>query len=37
VTVGQTGYRTWTKTGVKVEEGRCGAETVYLTARLKPQ
>ena len=35
VTVGQTGYQTWTK-GVKVEEGSCGAQTVLLTARLKP-
>ena len=36
VTVSQAGYRTWTRTGVKVREGRCGAETVDLTARLQP-
>ena len=36
VTVDQTGYQTWTKTGVKVEKGPCGAQTVLLTARLKP-
>jgi hypothetical protein len=36
VTVRQSGYQLWTKTGVKVEEGPCGAQTVHLTARLKP-
>jgi hypothetical protein len=36
LTVSQTGYQTWTKTGVEVEEGPCGARTVQLTARLKP-
>jgi hypothetical protein len=36
VTVSRTGYQTWTKTGVEVEEGTCGPETVQLTARLKP-
>ena len=35
VTVGQTGYQTWMK-GVKVEQSSCGAQTVALTARLKP-
>ena len=36
VTVRQSGYLTWTKTEVKVEEGECGARTVELVARLKP-
>jgi hypothetical protein len=36
VTVSRTGYQTWTKTGVEVEQGTCGPETVQLTARLKP-
>ena len=36
VTVSRTGYQTWTKTGVEVEEGPCGARTVQLTVRLKP-
>jgi len=35
VTVAQAGYRVWTKTGVKVEEGQCGVKTVNLTARLQ--
>jgi len=34
--VRQTGYLTWTKTGVKVEEEQCGVRTVSLVARLKP-
>ena len=37
LTVRQSGYLTWTKTGVKVEKrGECDAWTVQLTARLKP-
>jgi len=36
VTVRQAGYRAWTKAGVKVEEGSCGARTVELVARLVP-
>jgi len=36
LTVRQSGYQAWTKTGIEVEEGRCGARTVQLTARLKP-
>jgi hypothetical protein len=37
LTVRQSGYLTWTKTGVKVEKrGECDAWTVRLTARLKP-
>jgi hypothetical protein len=36
VTVRQTGYQLWTKTGVKVKKVECGAETVRLLARLKP-
>jgi hypothetical protein len=36
VIVTRTGYQSWTKSGVNVEEGRCGPETVYLTARLRP-
>jgi len=35
VTAAQAGYLVWTKTGVEVEEGRCGANTVKLTARLQ--
>ena len=36
VTVRQSGYLTWTKTGVKVEDDGCVPLTVPLTARLKP-
>jgi hypothetical protein len=36
VTASQSGYQTWTKTGVKVEDGECVVQTVELTARLKP-
>jgi hypothetical protein len=36
VTASQSGYLTWTKTGVKVEKGECGVRTVQLVARLKP-
>ena len=36
VTVHQSGYLSWTKTGVKVEGAECGARTVHLTARLQP-
>jgi hypothetical protein len=36
LTVRQTGYQGWTKTGIKVEEGQCGARTVDVVARLKP-
>jgi hypothetical protein len=36
VTVRQSGYLTWTTTGVKVEGAECGARTVDLTARLQP-
>jgi hypothetical protein len=36
LTVRRAGYQPWTKTDVKVEDGTCGAETVDVTARLKP-
>jgi hypothetical protein len=36
LTVTQAGYRAWTKAGVKVEEGPCGARTVDVVARLQP-
>jgi hypothetical protein len=36
VTVRQSGYLTWTKTGVKVEDDGCAPLTVPLTARLRP-
>ena len=36
LTVRQSGYQTWTKTGIEVEEGQCGARTVDVVARLKP-
>ena len=36
LTVRQTGYQTWTKTGIVVEQDGCVARTVELTARLKP-
>ncbi|HEX9940130.1 MAG TPA: hypothetical protein VGB15_23540 [Longimicrobium sp.] len=36
VRVRQTGYQLWTKSGVKVEQGDCGARTVQVTARLQP-
>jgi hypothetical protein len=36
LTVRQGGYLPWTKTGIRVERGACGAETVHLTARLVP-
>lgn len=36
LTVRQTGYQTWTKTGIEVEKDQCVARTVNLTARLKP-
>jgi len=35
VTVRQSSYLAWTKTGVKVEAGECVPLTVDLTARLK--
>jgi hypothetical protein len=35
LTVSQTGYQAWTKTGIKVEKGQCGVRTVDVTARLK--
>lgn len=34
--VRQTGYQVWTKSGVKVERGDCGAQTVQVTAKLQP-
>jgi hypothetical protein len=34
--VRQTGYQVWAKSGVKVEQGDCGARTVQVTARLQP-
>jgi len=36
LTARRAGYQAWTKTDVKVEDGPCGAETVDVTARLKP-
>jgi hypothetical protein len=36
LTVRRAGYPVWTKQGVKVEEGPCGARTVGVTARLRP-
>jgi hypothetical protein len=36
LTVRQAGYQAWTKPGVKVERGACGARTAEVTARLRP-
>jgi len=36
LTVRQTGYQTWTKTGIEVEKNGCVPRTVDVTARLKP-
>lgn len=36
VTVRKPGYRTWTKTGVRVDGGECNVKTVSLLARLQP-
>lgn len=36
LTVRRPAYQVWTTSDVKVEEGRCGAETVDVTARLQP-
>lgn len=34
--VRRTGYQLWTRSGVKVEQGDCGAQTIQVTARLQP-
>lgn len=36
LTVRRAGYREWAKSGIKVKEGQCGAETVNVEARLQP-
>jgi hypothetical protein len=36
LTVRKPGYQAWIKRNLKVENGRCGAQTVDVTARLKP-
>jgi hypothetical protein len=36
LTVRQTGYQSWTKTGIEVEKDGCVPRTVAVTARLKP-
>jgi len=36
LTVRHAGYREWTKSGIKVNHGECGAETVGVEARLQP-
>src|SRR5215210_6675103 len=36
VTVRQSGYQVWSKSGLKVEDGACGVRTVDVTARLQP-
>jgi hypothetical protein len=36
LTARQSGYQLWTRTGVRVEQGGCGPQTVELTARLRP-
>ena len=36
MTVRQTGYQVWSKSGLKVEDGPCGVRTVDVIARLKP-
>ena len=36
VTVRQTGYQVWSKSGLKVRDGECGVGTVEVVARLKP-
>jgi len=34
--VRHAGYREWTKGGIEVNRGACGAQTVGVTARLQP-
>lgn len=36
VAIGATGYRTWTKRGVEVADGRCHVEPASLMAKLQP-
>lgn len=36
VTAEKEGFSTWSRSGVVVEQGLCGPETVDLTARLTP-
>lgn len=36
LTVRHEGYREWVKSGIKVKQGACGAETVGVEARLQP-
>lgn len=36
VTAEKEGFSTWSRSDVDVPEGRCGPETVELTARLTP-
>lgn len=36
LTVRRMGYQSWTKSGIVVENGECGARTANVTARLRP-
>lgn len=36
ILIEMTGFKTWAREGVHVEEGTCGPETETLTARLEP-
>ncbi|HET7460585.1 MAG TPA: hypothetical protein VFJ82_05040 [Longimicrobium sp.] len=36
LTVRHAGYREWTKSGIEVKQGQCGARTVDVEARLQP-
>ncbi len=35
VEVRRSGYKTWTRSGVRVTDGKCAVETVTFTARLE--